>query len=156
ARTLCTMEPKPCMTSFRAPSARYARRGSRQQRFSQLTIQDTPNLSTSMPNDSEKKVLPSGMSAWPPLDNALNTRSASSGLATDSATLKPLGAWKGSGDIQSLAMSRLFSNAMQAWMILSAGGGPPAQPPSESSMAASAGASALVIMALISVPRQAA
>ena len=58
-----------------------------------MTIQLTPNLSCVMPKRGEKKVLSSGMMTFPPVDNPLNSRSASAAsfASTDSANPSNLG-----------------------------------------------------------------
>lgn len=54
-----------------------------------MIIQCTPNLSASMPNLGEKKVLVSGSVTWPPSPSALNMRSTSASLLALTASEKP-------------------------------------------------------------------
>ena len=57
----------------------------------QLIIQGIPNLSTSMPNRSDQKVFPTGITTLPPSASPEKMRSTSSALSTDSCTEKPCG-----------------------------------------------------------------
>jgi hypothetical protein len=66
--------PPPSVLRSRAAAARCSRY------CAVMTIQCTPNLSASMPNRGEKKVLVSGSVTWPPSPSALNMRSASASL----------------------------------------------------------------------------
>ena len=54
-----------------------------------ITIQNTPNLSTTMPNLAEKNVFDSGCSTFPPWASALKALSASASVFTVSASAKP-------------------------------------------------------------------
>src|SRR5260221_4597947 len=54
------------------------------------TIQPTPNLSATMPNFGEKKVLVSGIWTWPPSDSAAKVLSASASLFAVIDNEKPL------------------------------------------------------------------
>jgi len=60
------------------------------QRASQLIIQDTPNLSVSVPNVAPQNCFWGGMVATPPSDSALYNRSASAIASGSSDRLMPL------------------------------------------------------------------